>query len=166
MRSFLVYGLIAAFAVLLDQVVKEWVEIDMAMYQQVDLLPFFSLFRTNNTGIAFSMFSTLGAPALVALTLGVVALVLYLSWRTAPHQTAARLGFALIIGGAIGNLIDRVTLGHVIDYFLFHTPTWSFAVFNLADAFITIGAGLVVLQEVLDWRRDKGTVKTASDQDS
>ena len=166
LRSFLIYSLIAAFAVLFDQVVKEWVEIDMAMYEQIDLLPFFSLFRTHNTGIAFSMFSTLGAPALIVLTLGVVALILYLSWRTPPHQIAARLGFALIIGGAIGNLIDRATLGYVIDYFLFHTPTWSFAVFNLADAFITVGAGLVVLQEVLDWRRDRDARKAATDQKS
>lgn len=157
LRSFLIYCLIAAFAVLFDQVVKEWVEIDMVMYQQIDLLPFFALFRTHNTGIAFSMFSSLGAPALVVLTLGVVALVLYLSWRTSAHQVAARLGFALIIGGAIGNLIDRVTLGYVIDYFLFHTPSWSFAVFNLADAFITVGAALVVLQEALDWRRDRSS---------
>jgi signal peptidase II len=165
LRSLLIYCLIAAFAVLFDQVVKEWVEIDMVMYQQIDLMPFFSLFRTHNTGIAFSMFSELGAPALVALTMAVVALVLYLSWRTLPHQVAARLGFALIIGGAIGNLIDRVTLGYVIDYFLFHTATWSFAVFNLADAFITIGAGLVVLQEVLDWRRDRAAAKPSLDRD-
>jgi len=155
LRSILIYGLVAAFAVLFDQVVKEWVEIDMAMYQQIDLLPFFALFRTHNTGVAFSMFSSWGAPALVVMTCGVVALVLYLFWRTAPHQVAARLGFALIVGGAIGNLIDRVMLGYVIDYFLFHTPTWSFAVFNLADAFITVGAAFVVLQEVLDWRRDR-----------
>jgi signal peptidase II len=78
---------------------------------------------------------------------------------------AARLGFALIVGGAIGNLIDRVTLGYVIDYFLFHTSTWSFAVFNLADAFITVGAGLVVLQEVLDWRRERDTAKATPDRE-
>jgi signal peptidase II len=153
LRPILIYGLIAAFAVLFDQVVKEWVEVDMAMYQQIDILPFFALFRTHNTGIAFSMFATLGAPALVVMTLGVIALVLYLGFRTAPHQVAARLGFALIIGGAIGNLIDRATLGYVIDYFLFYTESWSFAVFNLADAFISVGAAFVVLQEVLDWRR-------------
>ena len=68
----------------------------------------------------------------------------------------ARVGFALVIGGAIGNLIDRVRLGHVIDYILFHTPVWSFAVFNLADAFITVGAMLVVLEEFLEARRARG----------
>ena len=67
-------------------------------------------------------------------------------------QVLARIGFALIIGGAIGNLIDRAVYGHVIDYILFHTPVWSFAVFNLADAFITVGAVLVVCEEFLVWR--------------
>ena len=68
----------------------------------------------------------------------------------------ARTGFALIIGGAAGNVIDRVVHGHVIDYILFHTPVWSFAIFNLADAFITVGAIMVVLEEFLGWRRDRG----------
>ncbi len=63
------------------------------------------------------------------------------------------IGFALIVGGAVGNLIDRAVYGHVIDYILFHTPVWSFAVFNLADAFITVGAVAVLLEEFLGWRR-------------
>ncbi len=79
--------------------------------------------------------------------------MLFLANRTSDRQVFARIGFALIIGGALGNLIDRAVHGHVIDYILFHTPVWSFAVFNLADAFITVGAGLVLLQEFLDWRR-------------
>jgi signal peptidase II len=65
----------------------------------------------------------------------------------------ARAGFALIVGGALGNLIDRSVYGHVIDYILFHTPSWSFAVFNLADAFISVGAVLVILDEFVGWRR-------------
>jgi signal peptidase II len=158
-RAILRYGLLVVLAIVLDQAIKEWVEQSMELYQQIDLVPFFALFHTRNTGIAFSMFSTLGAPALVALTLGVVGLVLYLASKTTAHQVSARLGFALIIGGAIGNLIDRVSLGYVIDYFLFHTPVWSFAVFNLADVFISLGAALVVLQEVLDWQRDRRTAK-------
>ena len=77
------------------------------------------------------------------LSLAVIAFVLYLAMRSAGDQWLARIGFALIIGGAVGNLIDRAVYGHVIDYILFHTPVWSFAVFNLADAFITVGAVIV-----------------------
>jgi signal peptidase II len=58
-----------------------------------------------------------------------------LLWRRTPPTAIAHLGFALIIGGALGNLVDRAVYGHVVDYILFHTSTWSFAVFNLADSF-------------------------------
>ena len=71
-----------------------------------------------------------------------------------------RIGFTLVIGGAIGNLIDRAVYGHVIDYILFHTPVWSFAIFNLADAFITVGAGLVLLEEFRAWRRQRANADT------
>ena len=78
----------------------------------------------------------------------------YLATRTPSGHVIARTGFALIIGGALGNLIDRAVYGHVIDYILFHTPVWSFAVFNLADAFISVGAALVVFDELIGWRRE------------
>jgi signal peptidase II len=157
--------LLAIVAVALDQWVKHLVETGLAMYQQVDLLPFLALFRTHNSGIAFSMFAWLGDRGLVVLALLVVAVVLWLAARTRPGQILARVGFALIVGGAVGNLIDRSTLGYVVDYILFHTPVWSFAVFNLADAFITVGVGLILLEELTGWRRDgsasAGTKPTA-----
>lgn len=149
--AFLYLGL-AALAVVLDQVTKQYVEDHMALGAQIDLLPFFALYHTRNTGIAFSMLSEFGVTGLVVLTLGVIGFVSWLAVKTDRSQTVARIGFALIIGGAIGNLIDRVTLGYVIDMFLFHTPVWSFAIFNVADVFITVGAVLVVIQEFLTWR--------------
>ncbi len=140
-------------AVALDQAVKFWVETRLDMHVQVDILPFLALYRTYNTGVAFSMFASFGDKGLIAMSLAVIAFVLVLAWRTAPAQWLARAGFALILGGAVGNLIDRAVYGHVIDYVLFHTPVWSFAIFNLADAFISVGAALVVLEEFLTWRR-------------
>jgi signal peptidase II len=145
-------GLMAA-AVALDQWIKYLVETRLALHEQVDILPFLALYRTYNTGIAFSMLSSFGDIGLIVVSLAVIAFVLYLASRSARDQRLARIGFALIVGGAIGNLIDRTIYGHVIDYILFHTPVWSFAVFNLADAFITVGAGAVLLEEFLDWRR-------------
>ena len=150
------FGWMAGFLVLLvaaDQWVKHLVETRLPVQQAVEMLPFLALYRTYNTGVAFSMFSWIGDTGLILLSLSVVALVLFLANRTSDRQVFARTGFALIIGGAAGNLIDRAVHGHVIDYILFHTPVWSFAIFNLADAFITVGAGLVLLQEFLDWRR-------------
>lgn len=147
------YALIAVIAVALDQWIKLLVETRLVMHDKVDLLPFLALYRTYNTGVAFSMFSWIGDKGLIGLSLAVVAFILYLAIRTRPDQRIARTGFALIMGGAIGNVIDRSFYGHVIDYVLFHTPVWSFAVFNLADAFITVGAGLVLIEELFGGRR-------------
>ena len=99
------------------------------------------------------MFSSFGDTGLIVISVAVIAFVLFLATRTGAGQVLTRVGFALIIGGALGNLIDRATYGHVIDYILFHTPVWSFAVFNLADAFISVGAALVVFDELIGWRR-------------
>ena len=109
------------------------------------------------------MFSSFGDTGLIVLSLAVIAFVLYLASRTTPEQVLARIGFALIVGGAVGNLIDRAVYGHVIDYILFHTPVWSFAVFNLADAFITVGALLVVADEFFGWRRKRAAEGSPND---
>lgn len=153
MKPLVAYGLLACLAVAADQWIKWLVEASLPLQQAVPVLPFLALYRTYNTGIAFSMLGGMSDVTLIAVTLAVTALILWLAWRSEPGQTLARLGFTLILGGAIGNLIDRLVHGHVIDYMLFHTQSWSFAVFNLADAFITVGAGLVILDELLGWRR-------------
>lgn len=154
-KSLLPYGLLAVLVVAIDQWIKFLVETELFMHDMVSVLPFLALYRTYNTGVAFSMFSSIGDKGLILVSLAVVAFVLYLAFRTGPRQVLSRIGFALIIGGAVGNLIDRAVYGHVIDYILFHTPVWSFAIFNLADAFITVGAGLVLVDELIGWRRSK-----------
>ncbi|CAM5383705.1 Lipoprotein signal peptidase [Mycolicibacterium aubagnense] len=147
------YALLTIVAIALDQWIKQWVETGLPFQEKIDLLPFLALFRTYNTGIAFSMFSSLSDTGLIAVAAVVVVFVLYLALKTPPNQVLARIGFALIVGGALGNVIDRTVYGHVIDYILFHTPVWSFAIFNLADVFISVGAAAVVLDEFITWRR-------------
>jgi len=153
MRALALYGAVAVAVVIVDQWIKYLVENGMGMQQAIELLPFLALYRTHNTGVAFSMFAGSNDWQLIALVVAVTVFILWLAWRSGAHQHWARLGFALIVAGAVGNLIERVALGYVVDYVLFHTPGWSFAVFNLADAAITVGAGLIILQEVIDWRR-------------
>lgn len=144
---------VGAIVVIGDQLCKWAVETYMPFQVKYEVVPTFALFRTYNDGIAFSLLSGLGAGPLIAIALAVSAFVIWL-WRdSAADRVFAHFGFGLILGGAIGNLIDRARLGYVIDYFLFHLPEWSFAVFNFADAAITVGAGLVILDEVLAWRR-------------
>jgi len=153
MRRLWPYLAVIVLGIGLDQWIKMLVEQHLPLQEAVAILPFFALYRTYNTGVAFSMFDWAHGWGLVILSLVVICFVLYLAWRTTPGQILARLGFALIVSGAIGNIIDRVMLGHVVDYLLFHTPVWSFAVFNLADAFITVGAALVIADEFFGWGR-------------
>ena len=141
--------------IVLDQIVKWLVETRLPFQEAVDFIPFISLYRTWNQGIAFSMLWGLNDLALIVITLGITGFVAWLASRTPVDKITARLGFVLIVAGAIGNLIDRTVFGHVVDYILFHTETWSFAVFNLADAYISVGAALIILQEFIDWRHDK-----------
>ncbi len=162
MRPF-AYLMIVVAGIGLDQWIKHLVETGMAMHQQIDLLPFLALYRVHNYGIAFSMFSGSGDVPLIVMTTAVILFVLWLAWRSDANQLLARIGFALVVAGAFGNLIDRVRLGYVVDYVLFHTPVWSFAVFNLADALISIGAALVVFQEFLSWRAERARRSSRSD---
>lgn len=147
--------LIIVFAVTSDQYIKFLVESGMDYNQQIDLLPFLALYRTHNEGIAFSMLSWLHDGGLIAMIVAVIGFVSYLWWTTAPERVISRIGFALIIGGALGNLIDRSLLGYVVDYILFHLPSWSFAVFNMADVYISTGAGLIILDELVQWRKSR-----------
>lgn len=150
-RNAVIAGLFILAAAGLDQWVKHLVETHMPLGSHIDLLPFLALFHTRNEGIAFSMFSGSGSITLSVLSLGVITLMLWLWSKTTAGDRLAHLGFALILAGAIGNLLDRLTLGYVTDYVLFHTPSWSFAVFNLADAYISVGAALIILQELVHW---------------
>jgi signal peptidase II len=140
-------GLIAVL-VAVDQTVKWAVEKYLPYQEMVDVVPLVSLFYTKNQGIAFSMLTWMNEKWLIALMLVVVGFVAYLWAKSTPQRWISQNGFALVVAGAIGNLIDRSVNGYVVDYILVHTHSWSFAVFNLADALITIGAVAIVIDEV------------------
>lgn len=146
-------------AVGLDQIIKWLVETRLPLHESVPVMPMFALYRTWNEGIAFSFLRGMPDTALIALTALVIAFVIYLWRNTPPTRAIAHFGYALIIGGAVGNLIDRAIYGHVVDYIQFHTATWSFAIFNLADSFISVGAGLIVLDELFATMRDRKAQK-------
>ncbi|MBO0661373.1 signal peptidase II [Jiella sp. MQZ9-1] len=134
-------------AVMLDQLIKAIVVATMPLGSAIPLLPFLALLHARNTGIAFSMFSEFGDVGLSVLAGAVLLIVLFLWVKTPAERKLTHFGLAIIVGGAIGNLIDRVRLGYVVDYVYFHTPAFDFAVFNLADAFITVGAIIILLDE-------------------
>lgn len=142
-------ALLMVFALVLDQAIKYIVEVTLPLHQAVPVMPMLALYRTHNLGVAFSMLSGADGWFIVGLRLAIVAFVFWLWRRTSPKHHFAHLGFVMVIAGAVGNIIDRFVYGHVIDYVLFYTQTWSFAVFNLADSLITVGAGLILLDELL-----------------
>lgn len=151
MKKALVMLVLALIAI--DQTTKWFAQAHLPFHQTVEIIPFFSLYLTYNTGVAFSFLSGFGSWGLVALTLIITGFMIFLWHRLPEDQQLASLGFALVVAGALGNLIDRVTQGHVIDFFLVHTETWAFAVFNVADSFITLGAIAIIAEELLAWRK-------------
>jgi signal peptidase II len=136
--------------VALDQAVKAVVRQGLDLFDTIVVVPgFFSLTRVHNTGIAYGLFDTVQFPykaAVVALVqaAALVGLAAYAA-SLEPLRRFARAGLLLVIGGAIGNLIDRVTAGYVLDFFDFYWGGWHFWAFNIADASITIGVALMIL---------------------
>ena len=130
--------------VALDQVAKAIAVANLPLGQAIDLLPILTLYRVENTGIAFSFLSGSGFP-LTLMSLVISAVVIGFWARATDGGRLAAAGFALILGGAIGNLIDRVRLGSVIDFLLLHVGLRTLFVFNLADAALTLGPALLVV---------------------
>lgn len=133
-----------------DQASKFYFDSSLSMYQQIVIIPdYFSWTLAYNTGAAFSFLA--GASgwqrwlfALIAVAVSAV-LVVWLK-RLKPEETWLAAALALVLGGALGNLVDRVLLGHVVDFILLHWQhRWYFPAFNLADAAITLGAILLAL---------------------
>ena len=137
---------IALAVVALDQLTKSAIQGAIRPGDEVPLLPFLSLVLTFNTGAAFSFLAGEGGWQRWFFAAVAVAATVFILWLLRKGGSRMYLwGLALILGGAIGNLIDRLWLGHVTDFVLFHWRGWSFPAFNVADSGITIGAALLIL---------------------
>ena len=122
------------------------------MEERLKLLPIFNLFLIYNTGAAFGFLQTasgwqnflLGSIALI------VSVIIFIWLARLPRQERImNIALCFILGGALGNLWDRLLYGYVIDFFHFHLGDWNFAIFNTADSAICVGAGLLVLRWVI-----------------
>jgi len=144
------FGLtLAAVVILLDQVSKWWVvEMVMQPPQIIPLLPFFNLVLVKNLGVSFGMFAGLGAIwPLVAIALVIMGGLTY--WLRSVENRLLATGLGFVIGGAAGNVIDRFRYGAVVDFLDFHAAGWHWPAFNLADAAITVGAAIILLESFL-----------------
>ncbi len=145
------YLLIAMIVVVLDRWTKHVVARQISLYAHIQVIPgFFRLTHTENTGAAFSMFADSPSPWKTAMlvTFSVIALVVVsvLLWKNSPAHIVTGIGLSLIMGGALGNLWDRLRSGRVVDFLLFYVKRYEWPVFNLADSAIVVGAGLLILE--------------------
>jgi signal peptidase II len=148
---------IALITLLLDQVTKIAVIGSFQLGESLPMTSFFNMVRVHNPGAAFSFLADAGGWQHWFFTgLGTVAaLVMIYLLRMHAGQTLFCLALSLLLGGAVGNVIDRVLYSHVIDFLDFHYAGWHFPAFNVADSAITLGAGLLILDELLRVRRGK-----------
>jgi signal peptidase II len=144
---------VAAVTILvLDQVTKAIVSREMTLYESIPLLPFFSLTYVRNTGAAFGLFGGLSPavrlPLFGLVTVGAVfALVSYLR-DLRPDESLIALALGGILGGAAGNLLDRIRFHEVVDFLHLHYGGFDWPMFNVADSAITVGVALVLLRSL------------------
>ena len=138
---------VAAVLVIADQWTKLAISSQMRYGQSIEITSFFNLVLVYNKGAAFSFLSNAGGWQRVFFIGITSAAIIVLTWLIAKHheEKLFRWGLTLILGGAIGNLIDRVAYGHVIDFLDFHYAGWHFWAFNVADSAISVGAALLIL---------------------
>jgi len=154
-RPYLALGLVlAALVIVLDQISK--VALLMTMQELgggrfIEVTSFFSIVQVMNRGVSFGMFndaqSELGGVVFSLLAAAIVVMLLVWLWRA--RSTIIAIGTGLVIGGAVGNVIDRVRLGAVVDFLDFHLGTWHWPAFNVADSAICVGVALLVLDGLL-----------------
>lgn len=147
---------VAAVAVALDQVSKfallrHFGETGCGLHAET-VSPFLQLVLTCNSGVSFGLFNRTGVSAAVFCTAAAVIVVVLLVWLSRVRTTLLAVAIGLIIGGAIGNVIDRLRLGGVIDFLYFHAGSWYWPAFNLADSAICLGVTAMLFDGLLSRR--------------
>jgi signal peptidase II len=154
------YLLLALLVIVLDQVTKVAVLERFEPGERLSIIPgFFDLTLLFNRGAAFSFLAGHDGWQrwfFVMIAVGASAFIVHLLLRHG-HQRLFSFALGLILGGAIGNVIDRLIYGQVVDFLLFHQGSWYFPAFNVADSAITVGAVLLILDELLRMKRVRAT---------
>ena len=149
---------VALAVIVADHLTKWWVSSTLDYHAFIPVLPFFSLVLVHNTGAAFSFLADAGGwQRWFFVAVGVVATVVITRLlKRHAHEPRMAFALALVLGGALGNVIDRVVLGHVVDFLYFHYKSFAWPAFNVADSAITVGAALLI------WDSLRGKQATAS----
>ena len=144
-------GMLAAVVVVLDQATKALVRMRLPLHDSVEIIPgLLDFTHVRNTGAAFGFLNAVDIPMkpvlMTAIALAALVAIGLFAMRTGTDEPLARIGLALVCAGATGNLVDRITAGHVVDFVDVHWMGWHFWTFNVADAAITVGACLLILE--------------------
>ena len=152
-RTGLVWLWLSVAIVALDQVTKWMVIQRFELYERVELLPVLGLTRLHNTGAAFSFLADAGGwQRWFFIVLALAISILVVAWlRRLPAlgRTWLASALALVLGGAVGNVIDRMVHGYVVDFISVHYERWFFPAFNVADSAITVGAIVLLIESVM-----------------
>ncbi len=139
--------IIALSALVVDRISKWWIMdvLELPKIQMVQIMPLFNLQWVENRGVSFGMLSADGDVGRWALVIVTSLIVFGLGiWLKSVQTRLLGIAIGLVIGGAVGNIYDRITFGYVADFLQFYVGDWSFAVFNVADSCITVGAALLI----------------------
>jgi signal peptidase II len=146
MRNWWSWLALSAVVVVLDQLTKQWVTQSLGLREVVPVMSSFNLVLAHNAGAAFSFLAGAGGwqrGFFIGIAVVAAVVIVYLL-RKHHGEKLFSLALALILGGALGNLIDRIQFGHVVDFLDFYVQTWHWPAFNVADMAITAGAGLLI----------------------
>jgi signal peptidase II len=158
-----VWLLLSALIVLADQVTKSYITSHYGEFEFTTVLPILDITRMHNVGAAFSFLATAsGWQRWLFISLAVIVSIGIVVWlyRMPRSHGLLACGLALVLGGAIGNVIDRIRLGAVIDFIHFHWDRAYFPAFNIADSAITVGAACLILDALLEPKRARAKVET------
>lgn len=158
-----VWLLLSVLVVLADQLSKSYITSHYGEFEFTTVLPILDITRMHNVGAAFSFLATAsGWQRWLFISLAVIVSIGIVVWlyRMPRSQGLLACGLALVLGGAIGNVIDRIRLGAVIDFIHFHWDRAYFPAFNIADSAITVGAACLILDALLEPKRARAKVET------
>lgn len=146
-RPRLSWLLVTVAVIAIDQYTKRLITAKFDLFERLPVVPYFDLVRLHNTGAAFSFLANASGWQnwfFTGVAVAVSALILWWFFRQPADRIVVPLGLVLVLGGAIGNLIDRIAQGYVVDFFLLYYDRWSFPAFNVADSAITVGVFLLL----------------------
>lgn len=148
-QSPILYFVVAFFILLFDQLTKYLIKSHVNPFEVMEVLPFFNIVYVENVGAAFGLFKELGRTFFIAVASAAVIIISIFIIKDKDN----RLGFSFILGGAAGNLTDRVTHGYVIDFLDIHVGKYHWPAFNIADSALTVGVLLIIIQLIFHSKR-------------